>query len=49
MSVYDYIVLAIVGAAFAVAVIYMIKRRKKGSCHGSCGSCPYSSDCNKKR
>lgn len=46
MSIADWIVLAIVAAAFIAAVIYAVKH-KGGGCGGSCGSCPYSSSCHK--
>lgn len=45
MGIYDYIILAVIGAALVAAVVYMIKKKKKGGCSTGCGGCPYSSSC----
>lgn len=45
MGIYDYIILAVIGAALAAVIVYMIKKKKKGGCSIGCGGCPYSSSC----
>ncbi len=37
MNVVDYILLAVIIAAFVAAVISIVKRRKHGCCGGGCG------------
>ena len=37
--------LALIGAALVAAIVYMIKKKKKGGCSTGCGGCPYSSSC----
>lgn len=47
MGILDYIILAVVAAALALAVAYMLRCRRRGkcvgcsACDGRCGDCPY--------
>jgi len=43
MSLADYVVLGMLAAAVACAVIYIIRRKKRG--RGGCADCPYAGQC----
>ncbi len=47
MTVSDYIVISVIAALAALAVVWIIRRRRKGKdCSCGCESCPYP--CQKK-
>ncbi|MBR5387512.1 MAG: FeoB-associated Cys-rich membrane protein [Clostridiales bacterium] len=48
MNIWDCIILAIVAGGVVLAVISIVRSKKKGGCHGSCSSCPYGDSCTTK-
>ena len=49
MNIQSVIVLIIIALAVVLALIYIMKWRRRGECDTSCGNCPYRDKCDSEK